>query len=110
MPDKNKNGLTDVGEGWDFQYNGAPLVCDQNGNATLFGIVAFNQGMENGFEMDPKQEGHPIIFGDVYEVVDWIQNVMMANSWHILTMAKKRVPPRYELEGIDTDSIDDYGR
>jgi len=108
MPDKNKNGLTDVGTGWDFHDNGAPLVCDRDGSATLFGIVAFNQGMENDFEMDPTKEGHPIIFGDVSKVAEWIQEVM-ENPWQV--EKKKRIRPWYELEGIDTDSLwTDYGR
>mgnify|MGYP000307696819 CR=1 FL=1 len=53
--DRDDDGLTDVGAGWGGTDNGAPLICDVDGRPDVYGIVAFNQGRENGFEWDPRQ-------------------------------------------------------
>ena len=102
-PDKNNDGLSDVGAGWGLTDHGAPLICNVDGTPVVYGIVAYSQGLEKGFTFDPNKPGHPIIFGNVWKVAEWIKAVMENPN-----TAPRKDREFNGLDGIDFDDI--YGR
>ena len=72
MPDVDGDAATDGGVGPCNGDQGSPLICDDGGNAVLYG--QYSWATQCGVE------GYPAIYADVFPELDWISSQMGAED------------------------------
>ena len=71
LPDNDGDGQTDSGKDSCQGDSGGPLICQSGGKAVLYGVTSWGSGcgVENGAG----------IYGNVFQVKEWIVSVVRAN-------------------------------